>query len=131
MSGSGTIGNAILSNSIYSNNEWGIHLIDGGNDGQQPPESVTAQRQEKSITVSGNLAGDRKGLFQVQVFGNTVKDQQGAQLLGSGNFAVGAFTITVPEGTWASGTTTHVTVTATPVDGPQNTSEFSTAAQVD
>jgi parallel beta-helix repeat protein len=131
VSGSGTIGNAILSNSIYSNNEWGIHLIDGGNDGQQPPESVTAQRQEKSITVSGNLAGDRKGLFQVQVFGNTVKDQQGAQLLGSGNFAVGAFTITVPEGTWASGTTTHVTVTATPVDGPQNTSEFSTAAQVD
>ena len=131
VSGSGTIGNAILSNSIYSNEDWGIHLIDGGNDGQQPPESVTAQRQEKSITVSGNLAGDRKGLFQVQVFGNTVKDQQGAQLLGSGNFAVGAFTITVPEGTWASGTTTHVTVTATPVDGPQNTSEFSTAAQVD
>jgi parallel beta-helix repeat protein len=131
VSGSGTIGNAILSNSIYSNKDWGIHLIDGGNDGQQPPESVTAQRQEKSITVSGSLAGDRKGLFQVQVFGNTVKDQQGAQLLGSGNFAVGAFTITVPEGTWATGTTTHVTVTATPVDGPQNTSEFSTAAQVE
>jgi hypothetical protein len=130
VSGSGAIGNAILSNSIYSNKDWGIHLIDGGNDGQQPPESVTAQRQEKSITVSGILAGDHNGLFQVQVFGNTVKDQQGAQLLGSGNFAVGAFTITVPEGTWASGTTTHVTVTATPVDGPQNTSEFSTTAQV-
>jgi len=133
VSGSGTIGNAILSNSIYSNSETGIFLSDEGNGDQSRPESVTAQLAGISITVSGTVVGGRSGLYQVQVFGNTGNkgnDQQGEQLLGSGNFSRGAFTITVPEGTWPSGTTKYVTLTATPVDGPRNTSEFSAAAEV-
>jgi parallel beta-helix repeat protein len=136
--GSGTVGNAILSNSIYSNADLGIYLSDGGNDHQPPPDSVTAQLQASVITVSGTVIARNgyTGMFQVQVFGNQGLfvnpdfSQQGEQLLGSGNFRAGEFTLAVPEGTWPSGTTSYITVTATPVDGLLNTSEFSTAAGV-
>lgn len=138
VSGLGTIGNAILSNSIYSNSLTGIFLSDGGNRGQQPPDVATAVLQEGSITVHGTLKPDKDhpGLFEVQVFGNQGLfgnegfGQQGEQLLGSGNFRAGEFDLVVPEGTWPSGITNYVTVTATPVDGVRNTSEFSTARQV-
>jgi len=127
VSGQGTIGNAILSNSIFANAYFGIVLSNNGNDGQQPPESVTAELQGSSIRVRGTVPGS--GMFQVQAFGNIAEGQQGEQLLGA-SVSIGSFDFTVPAGTWPSGTTNYVTVTATPVDGPQNTSEFSTAAQV-
>ena len=71
------------------------------------------------------------GRFLVQVFGNQANTRQGTQFLGSSVVSAGAFTLfTAPAGTWPSGTTTYVTVTATPVDGSQNTSEFSMAVGV-
>ena len=133
VSGSGTIGNAILSNSIYRNSNPGITLSDGGNGYQKAPVSVTAQLQGTSIVVSGKVeaVGGYSGLFQVQVFGNINDDRQGTQLLGSSDLPAGAFTITVPEGTLPSGATPkYVTVTATPVEGAQNTSEFSTGTVI-
>jgi len=133
VSGSGTVGNAILSNSIYSNSDGGIALSNGGNNGQPAPESVTAQLQGSLILVSGNvIARDGySGMFQVQVFGNQEYVRQGKQFLGSSVVSAGALTpFTVPVGTWASGTTDYVTITATPVDGMRNTSEFSMPAAV-
>jgi parallel beta-helix repeat protein len=133
VSGSGAVGNAILSNSIYLNTDGGILLSNGGNDGQPAPESVTAQLQGSSILVSGNvIARDGySGMFQLQVFGNQDNVRQGKQFLGSSVVSAGALTpFTVPVGTWASGTTDYITVTATPVDGLPNTSGFSIAAAV-
>lgn len=132
VSGSGTVGNAILSNSIYLNSDPGIVLSDGGNAEQPTPDVVTAELQGSAISVSGTVTASEgySGLFQVQVFGIQSNVQQGKQLLGSSDVSAGAFTLTVSQGTWPVGATTYVTVTATPVDGRQSTSEFSTAAQV-
>jgi parallel beta-helix repeat protein len=135
VSGSGTVGNAILSNSIYSNSNRNpeISLSDGGNDVQPPPDSVMAQLQASSILLSGNVIAREgySGRFLVQVFGNQENVRQGEQFLGSSVVSAGPFTpFTVPVGTWPSGTTSYITITATPVDGLSNTSEFSMTAEV-
>lgn len=134
VNGAGSAGNAILSNAIFGNAD-GIVLGGGANGGQPAPEDVVATYRSSSgeITVDARVraAGGYTGQFLVQVFASPAADAsnvQGRRLLGSLNTGPGEFTARFAAG--ATSTGDWITVTATPVSAPQNTSQFSAAARV-
>ncbi|WP_158248997.1 right-handed parallel beta-helix repeat-containing protein [Mycobacterium sp. ENV421] len=122
-------GNSILSNSIHSNAGHGIALTYGANGGQPAPSSVSATLvdNETQVRVHGTVTavGGYSGQFEVQVFGSPPSEgvnAQGRHLLGSFTTSAGDFSQDFsvgPDDQW-------ITVTATPVTAPANTSEFST-----
>lgn len=135
VNGVGSVGNAVLSNAIFGNTR-GIVLDGGGNGGQPAPVSIAATfiPSNESIRVDGRVqaAGGYQGQFLVQVFASPAAEGgnvQGRRLLGSLNAAAGDFSVLLSAGD--TGTGDWITVTATPVTGPPNTSGFSVAALIE
>ena len=133
VNGSDSAGNAILSNVMHSNAGAGIVLQGGANGGQPAPTQVQAKLANQKISVKGTVAavGSYTGQLQVQVFASPALDAgavEGRRLLGSIITSAGDF-----EQQFAAGTTVTgdwITVTVTPVTGPRNSSEFSSAAAI-
>ncbi|MFM8600143.1 MAG: beta strand repeat-containing protein [Mycobacterium sp.] len=127
--GPASLGNAILSNSIYNNTGAGIVLSDGANGGQGAPQNLVAQQlTAQTAVVSGTVpaAGGYTGEFLVQIFGNG-SGLPGQYLIGQ-TVTSGAFSVAVPT---SAGLPDFpflaYSATATPVTGARNTSPFSEA----
>jgi hypothetical protein len=125
--GASSSDNAIVSNSIYNNRGGGIALLDGANGGQPAPYDIVAHPTGSGSTrIIGKVdaVGGYTGDFELQVFVSPVSEggAQGRQLLGTTTSPAGAFTFEY-SGLVAQGQ--YITVTATPVTGERNTSEFS------
>jgi parallel beta-helix repeat protein len=139
VNGSGSLGNAILSNSIFANGGLGIDLTNGGNAEQVAPVLAPALRLvgEKTVALTGTLAttAGYSGTYRLQFFSTPFADSpsagsiEGRTLLGEIPAAsASAFTATFPRG--AVGLGDWITVTATPNTSPLNTSEFSSATRI-
>lgn len=134
VTGAGSTGDAILSNAIFGN-AGGIVLAGGANGGQPAPQGVAAAYSASSgeVTVDGRVdaVGEYAGQFLVQVFASPAADAgsvQGRRLLGSLETGAGDFSGRFDAGTTAPGD--WITLTATPVTAPRNTSAFSEPARV-
>jgi parallel beta-helix repeat protein len=111
---SGGVGTVITQNSIFSNGSRGISLEPGANNDIPAPVIV-------SVTAWPNLAvlGSACGGCTVEIFANSVNDDEGEIYLGSGvATAGGAFNISISSIPYA-----YLTATAT--DATDSTSEFS------
>lgn len=137
VNGPGSTGNEVLSNSIFRNDGLGIDLANGGNASQPAPvlDSMVRLVGEKTLAVAGSLAATTgyAGTYRLQFFASPYADAQspaaveGRTLLGEITQAAGPFTATFARGTAFLGD--WITVTATPITGAANTSEFSGAVR--
>jgi len=127
VAGPGANGNAILSNSIFSNDIDAIMLVGGGNDSQPAPTIDTAALRSGNVVVSGTVTGT--GNYIVQVFANPTNNvPEGQTLLGSFTVPAGSFNNkSVSAGTTTGG---YITTTVTPVLSPRNTSQFSNPVEL-
>jgi parallel beta-helix repeat protein len=130
----GSVGNAVLANSIFANTGKGIALENGGNADQPEPTRVNANLAAGTITIAGKVEGytGYDGPYLIQVFlspSSASSNVQGQQFLGEQqNVAQGDFEFAIAGDAAMVGG--FITLTATPMTGPQNTSKFSEAAQV-
>ncbi len=131
-------GNAIVTNSIYSNVKLGIDLgndgttindtkdVDSGpNDLQNTPIVTSVTANAGSNTITGTLNSTPSSQFTVQLFLNDASSKQGKTFLAAVGVTTDAngnasFTKTV-----SNTITTNDFVTATATDEDSNTSEFS------
>jgi hypothetical protein len=121
----GNSGNAILSNSIFSNGGLGI-VIAGAGYPVSPPTLTTA-----GVAVSVSFSGDANATYLFQFFSNSPSaGAQGEQLLTS------VYETTSADGSLSfdqeigSSIPTGYSITATVTDVANNTSEFSAAVTV-
>lgn len=141
-------GNAILSNSIYSNGGLGIDLGEDGvtandfldadsgpNNLQNFPEITVlpSNSKTKSVTIQGNLVSASNTTFVIQIFSNDSCDPSGygegqtylaSVRVKTNSTGQAQFTIRLPVPP-AKGSF----ITATATDAMNNTSEFSQCAQ--
>src|SRR5262249_26657583 len=141
------VGNAILSNSVFSNSGLGIDLVlplgvnpndpgdadTGPNNLQNFPVISSAVKNGSSTTVTAALDSSPNTSFTIQFFPNPSCDLsgngEGQTLLGSINQTTGA------DGHFMFSATLNVVpagqfITATATDSGNNTSEFSQCVQV-
>jgi hypothetical protein len=143
---SGT-GNAILSNSIFSNARLGIDLAPPGvtpndlddsdtgpNNLQNFPELTSVSSSSNSTAITGKLTSASNATFTLQFFANTACNPGG---FGEGLVLIGSMIVTTDTSNNKDFTATFpiilstgqfITATATDLSG--NTSEFSQCAQV-
>lgn len=134
VNGTDSVGNAILTNSIHSNVGQGISLTNGSNGNQPAPESVVANRAADTVVIQATMptVPGYSGDFTVQVFRSPVADSgsvEGRQYLGDIIAAAGQFHGQVPAAGLLSGD--WITLTATPVHMPNNTSQFSVPVRIE
>ncbi|HTU18878.1 MAG TPA: right-handed parallel beta-helix repeat-containing protein [Gemmataceae bacterium] len=127
-------GNAILSDLIFANGNLGIELINNGNDNQAAPRLLSAVQTGSGTMIVGMLRSTPNTTFTVQLFSDPNPDPSG---LGEGQHLLGTFTVmTNPAGiatfviTIPSVVPTGQIITATATDPNNNTSEFSSPAEV-
>jgi RHS repeat-associated protein len=146
--GLGSRGNAILSNSIFANDEFGIDLypVDGANindlgDGDSGPNNLQnfplladASSDGSSTTVEGSLNSSPNTNFRLEFFANAACDPsgygEGERYLGSSDVTTDANGDTSFSVTLSGGTSLGEFVTAAATDESGNTSEFSACAAV-
>jgi CSLREA domain-containing protein len=127
-------GNAVLSNSIFSNNGLGIRLAPGANNDPVSPILVNAIPQANGTLLQGLLAGRANTTFNLQFFSNPVCD---ASNFGEGqNLVSQALVTTDISGTANISTTVQALsgiqfVSATSTDPNGNTSAFAQCAVTD
>lgn len=136
--GGQSVGNAILSNSIYANggkDGVGIQLVADGNARQPAPriDGIKLTGNTVDLTVTVKAPDDYTGRFTLQAFytpPGAVTAPQGQELLyaeedvdkGAERHLIFPVSGVVKDGV--------ITVTATPESGPPNTSEFSNGVAV-
>ncbi|MFN2511684.1 MAG: carboxypeptidase regulatory-like domain-containing protein [Pyrinomonadaceae bacterium] len=147
----GGTGNAVLSNSIFSNAQLGINLNFGGDpangvtpndsgDGDSGPNNVqnfpvlTSVISGANTVVQGTLNSAANSTFTIQFFSNPACDASGN---GEGRTFLGSTSMTTDaggNGSFSAGVPASLTanqvVTATATDQSNNTSEFSVCAPV-
>lgn len=141
ITGAGALGNLILGNRIYSNAGLGIDLGDDGPTPNDPLDAdlgpntflntptLTSATAGATTTVSGSYSGAASTTFTLAFYASAFGDE-GQRLLGTtvvmtdGTGAV-TFTGVVLPGASSPGEV----ITATSMDGSNNTSEFSNAVQ--
>jgi titin len=118
-------GNAIRANSIFSNTNLGIELVNNGNRNQAAPVLTSATSGGGITTIQGTLQAAPNATFTVDLFANADGDGQGGQFLGCPTVTTDAsgqatFTVSV-DGEVPPGES----ITATATDPGNNTSAFS------
>jgi hypothetical protein len=125
--------NAILGNSIFSNQDLGIFLQDDANAAQAAPVLLSALSDGSSTVVQGTLHGLPVRNFRIELFSNDTADPSG---FGEGqHFLVDIIVKTDGQGdahftVTLAGVHAGQFITATATDGPGNTSTFSRALRV-
>jgi parallel beta-helix repeat protein len=126
----GTSGNNILTNRIFSNTGLGIDLLSGANGNQAAPVLASALTNGSStLTVNGTLNSTASTTFRLEFFSNTSCDSSGA---GEGETYLGTTNVTT-NGSGSASFNTGLSgavawgksITAT-ASGTNGTSEFST-----
>lgn len=137
-------GNAILSNSIFSNAGLGIELAPNGvtpndvgdgdagaNNLQNFPVLSRASAAGSQTTIEGTLTSNPNTLFKLQFFSNPTIDPTG---FGEGHTYIGSVTVATDDVGIANfsavldaAIATNEAITATATDPNNNTSEFSAA----
>jgi parallel beta-helix repeat protein len=123
LSGATTLGNSILSNSIYGNVRGGISLLQGANRSQVAPRLTSARVNSSRIVIAGTIAGRAGDVFRIQYFWSQPSDAssagtvQGRTLIGfrdvtltSTSASINA-TLTaagIPVNAWISATATRL-----------------------
>ena len=135
LSGATTVGNAILSNSIFGNVRGGISLLQGANRSQVAPRLTSARVNSSRIVIAGTIAGRAGDVFRIQYFWNLPGDAtsagtvQGRTLIGFRNVTLTSpsaninATLTaagIPVNAWISATATKLVSSV-----PSDTSQFS------
>ena len=128
-----SVGNAILTNSIFANIELGINLVPSagpGPNGLPNPPTLTAVATSVSSTIiSGTLAGAPNTTFTIQFFASSPLDPtgvgEGAQFLGQATALTGADGLASYSANVPTLLKSGQLVTATATDSAGNTSEFS------
>jgi len=150
--GNGSTGNAILSNSIFSNGELGIDLNApsindagttandegdadaGSNNLQNFPVITSAIYDGTNLTISGTLNSTPNTTFRVEFFLNNTLDfttfGEGEQFLGFANLTTDESGNVGFEEILSSSLTENQFITATATDPNNNTSEFSGGTEV-
>jgi hypothetical protein len=135
------LGNAILSNSIFSNQHLGIDLggdgvtpnhagglIPGPNGFENFPVLTSAVNSSSATTIQGSLSAAASETFTIQFFANATADPSG---FGQGQIYLGSITVTTDSNGNASFTAVvsvvpvGYAISATATDPGGNTSEFS------
>jgi hypothetical protein len=130
-----SVGNAILSNSIYDNAELGIHLVPTGGSGPgpnflRPAPTISLVRSSVGFTnIQSTLQSVPLTTFRIQFFANETLDPSGR---GEGQRFLGETNATTDENGFVAVSTDVAGsvqpgefVTATATDPSGNTSEFS------
>jgi parallel beta-helix repeat protein len=78
LSGATTLGNSILSNSIYGNVRGGISLLQGANHSQVAPRLTSARVTSSQITIAGTITGRAGDVFRIQYFWSQPSDATSA-----------------------------------------------------
>lgn len=122
VSDSGTLGNKITQNSIFSNQSVGIGIYSNGNNSQSAPQLLSAVQSSPTNAAGIDIGGSFTGPASVlEFFANPAGENQGRIFIGSvsvggaGNF-LASLAATLPS--------TYV-ITATATDSKGNTSQFS------
>ncbi len=143
-----SVGNAILSNSIHTNNGLGIDFHGNGitandtGDGDTGPNNLqnfpvltAASSNGASTAISGSLNSTANTTFTIQFFSNATCDSSGN---GEGQVFLGQTTVTTDangntaiNATLATAVASGSLITATATDAANNTSEFSQCRVVD
>ena len=137
-------GNAILENSIYSNDNLGIDLGNessptgtpvggspaGPNDLQNAPVLTSALNNGSSTTISGTLSSAPNTTFRIEFFTNPAGASQGQTYLGFVNVATNGSGAAPFSFSPAAFVAAGINITATATDPNSNTSEFSAPATV-
>ena len=135
LSGPTTVGNSILSNSIYGNLRGGIALLQQANRQQAAPALTSARVAGGQITIAGTIKGRVGDVVRIQFFSNLPSDAanagtvQGRTLIGFRDVRITKATMPfsasfsaagIPAKAWISATATRL------VSGlPSDTSQFS------
>ena len=145
------IGDAILTNSIFSNGLIGISLSDGANDSILPPTLTGALPDTalNSTNIEGTYTGQPNSSYLIQFFSNTVADPSGnyegqtfigsttlktnasGEIIGNpnGTFSVDIGTV-VSAGSWITATVTFLSPPPSPLGlTGGDTSEFTGAVE--
>jgi hypothetical protein len=144
-------GNAILSNSVFSNSELGIDLRRLGasgvtqndpGDGDTGPNSLqnfpvlaSASTVGSNIAIEGSLSSTANTAFRLEFFANSSCDAsgygEGAIFLGSASVTTDLSGTTNFNLTYVAAGSQNQYITATATDPNNNTSEFSQCVAVD
>ena len=142
-----TTGNAILSNSIFSNTGLGIDLEPdgvtlndpgdgdiGANNLQNFPVLISATSKNDRTTIKGRLNSTRKTTFIIQFFSNPACDPshfgEGRKFLGSLNVTIGDKVPKDFTATFSASVPKNHFITATATDPNGNASEFAQCIQI-
>ncbi len=126
-------GNAILSNSIFSNSTTGIALINGGNLDQPAPVLSRAFKPTPStVRIIGTVTATPSTAYFLEFFAspNDIAPGQGKNLLGSQSVVTDANGFVEFEFSALLPTTAGTSFTATATDPDDNTSQFSNVVPV-
>ncbi len=106
----GTLGNSIVSDSIFANGNLGTRLDDGGNGVPPAPVVSSATTSDGTTTVAGTVAA---GTHLVQVYANaSCADPEGQTHLADATVTGTAWSLTVPTQPTGTGITATATDTA-------------------
>jgi titin len=130
--GAHATGNTIVANSIDSNNEGGIQLVNGGNSMTESPSLGGAFLAGQNAMVEGAVVGDAFSTYTLDFYANSGTDAsghvEGKTFIGSSQVVtdtngIGLFNVTLNLGGLSG-----QSITATATDSTNNTSAFSVAA---
>lgn len=135
VSGPTTVGNSILSNSIYGNARGGISLLQQANRRQVAPTLTSARLTRGRITIAGTIKGRVGDVVRIQFFSNLPRDAanartvQGRTLIGFRDVRLTRATMAINSSFSAAGIPANAWISATAtrlVDGlPSDSSQFS------
>jgi len=135
ISGPTTVGNSILSNSIYGNARGGIALLQQANRQQAAPTLTSARLAGGRITIAGTIRGRVGDVVRIQFFSNLPSDAanarsvQGRTLIGFRDIRLTKATMAINSSFSAAGIPANAWISATAtrlVNGlPSDSSQFS------
>jgi large repetitive protein len=139
-----SVGNAVLENSIFANDNLGISLggesspagtpvgspPSGPNNLQNAPVLTSALLSGSNTTITGTLSSTPNTTFSVEFFSNPAGTGQGETFIGSIEVTTNGSGFAPINFSAASAIALNPNITATATDGDGNTSEFSAPSTV-
>ncbi|PYS69867.1 MAG: hypothetical protein DMF69_15515, partial [Acidobacteria bacterium] len=122
-------GNAILSNSIYSNSGGAVLLLTGANNNQPSPRMTVASVSASTVVAQGTARGPANTILTIQLFAST-DCNQAERLVGTTTTTTDGSGNATFSANFSAPVDTRKFITATATDPLGNTSAVTTCAEV-